>query len=535
MLPMKLPPAPPVKRAIRRCAAVAVVMLVSAMFLAPTRAGAAGSGSLKLAPGSSAWASVGSKRVSTIASASFTVPDSAPVRLGFQLRAGSHSSGYRVAVEVARDGTVSGSFSRVGSGTSTALGTLTALGFTAAPGTVVRVEAAVTSLRSVKLYLRAWPEGTIKPPQWQLSASDASSQRFRHSGHTYLWAAPDSTADAAVLAFGALTASSYTAARARATGVVPPEPNDDTFSIAVLPDTQAETNNPANTPFMSRVDWLVDNESRFDLRYALHTGDMVNWGWLDGAEYTRATAAIAVLAKAGIPYALTIGNHDTRAVGWNGIPGSTGYGGDAYMYNPECPTRLTAAQCKSWLLVRHTEEFNKAFPLDTMGGVGGAYEAGRVDNYWTSFTANGTSWLVLTLELWPRPEVVDWAGSVVASHPTSNVIIQTHNYLSSSGKIGTSNGGYGATSPSYLYSKVVSRYANVKLVFSGHTGGFRSRTDSPHGNTVVSFLGNTLGTSSNPVRVVTINTRTGQVSSAVYDPLHARSLDATLDRITLVR
>jgi hypothetical protein len=108
------------------------------------------------------------------------------------------------------------------------------------------------------------------------------------------------------------------------------------------------------------------------------------------------------------------------------------------------------------------------------------------------------------------------------------VIIQTHHYLDPSGKVSSSDGGYGATSPRYLYEQVVAKYPNVKLVFSGHNGGFRSRSDSPHGHTVVSYLGNELaGSGHDPVRVVSINTRTGSVFTIVHDPLTQKVVSAT--------
>ncbi|PKQ24736.1 MAG: hypothetical protein CVT65_01585 [Actinobacteria bacterium HGW-Actinobacteria-5] len=512
---------------------VAVLMLVGLVPAAPANAGSA---SLPLTPDASSWSRISSKRTTSIASAAVTIPSAVPVTFGFQFRAKSTSSGYRARLSVAADGSLSGSFSRVASGRETMLGDATDLGIRVQPGDVINLEAAVAALKSVRLYLRAWRGGSIKPPTWQLTAKDASRKRLKKAGYTYLWARPDVDTTASDLACAGVSVKSYSASKAAAVGVVAPEPNSDQFSIAVMPDTQAETNNTANTPFLNRVNWMVANTSRFDLRYVLHTGDMVNWGWLDAGQFTRAKAAVAVLRNAGLPYALAIGNHDTEVVGWNGVPGSSGYGGSAYAYNPECPVRLGAGACKSWLLVRKTGAFNQSFPLSSIQNVGGAYEAGKIDNYWTTFNADDTQWLVLTLELWPRKEVVAWAKDVVASHPNVNVIIQTHSYLTGGGKISASDGGYGATSPKYLYDQVVKPYANVKLVFSGHTGKFTTRTDTYRGHTVVSYLGNELsGAGNNPVRIVTINTRTGVVSSAVYNPLKGATAGTTSNRISLVR
>jgi hypothetical protein len=497
----------------------------------PTAA-AAGSGTLSLSASRTNLRTVGGRRTSPLASVVVTVPAVLPVRLGLQLRSASRSTGYRAALAIAGDGSVSGSITRMRSGVETTLLAPVSLGFAVRPGQTVRLDAAVVASSPVWLYLRARSAGAAAPSSWQLGVSDRSGSRITRSGRTYLWGEGSA---ATSLSYRSASASSTSAAKAAAVGVLPPEPGGDTFSLAVIPDTQAETNNAANTPFLNRVRWMVANKGRFDLRYVLHTGDLTNWGWLDAAQFTRARAAMDVLRRAGLPYAVAIGNHDTRAVGWDGRRGSTGYGGDAYMDNPECPTRLGAAACKSWLLVRHTEEFNQYFPLSGMGKVGGAYESGRADNYWTSFTANGTSWLVLTLELWPRSSVIDWAADVLGRHPDANVILQTHNYLDRKGRISGSNGGYGANSPAVLYRRLVSRFPNVKLVLSGHTGRFSARTDSPGRNTVVSYLGNDLGgPTHNPVRILSINTRNGDVFSTVFDPLHDRMVAATSNHITVI-
>lgn len=317
----------------------------------------------------------------------------------------------------------------------------------------------------------------------------------------------------------------------------PVPPSGASFSIAVIPDTQNEVLSTSDERYSSRTQWLVDNKDSLKLAYVLHTGDNVSHGWLAPSQYAVAKRAIGILEDGGLPYALAIGNHDTRAVGWNGIAGSRGYGGAAYASNPECIGRLGATACNSPLLLRQTSEFNDAFPLSKLKDVGGVYEQGKVDNTWSTFTAADTRWLVLTLELWPRTDVLSWAEKVVADHPSHNVVIQTHSYLDGNGTVSKSNGGYGKTAPSLLYDQIVSKYSNVKLVFSGHVGKFIKRTDAINGNTVVSYLGNDLGDHSNPVRVLTIDTATGTVTGRLHDPIHNRVLTAynTSDAIKIVR
>lgn len=280
-----------------------------------------------------------------------------------------------------------------------------------------------------------------------------------------------------------------------------PEIETDTvFSVAVMPDTQNEVYASSNDRFRQRSQWLVDNRQSLDLRYVLHTGDVVNWGHVDPAQFTRAQNALAPLTAANIPYVLTVGNHDTAAVC---------QGGSA------CPGANTS------VTVRDTSAFNNAFPLSSLPNVGGTYEPNKVENNYVTFNAGGKKWMILTLELWSRSGVVTWAANVVASHPDHNVIIQTHSYLNADGSISTSNGGYGATSPMYLYNNLVSLYPNIKMVLSGHVGTSASRTDTGvNGNKIVSFLQGFHSTS-NPVRLIEIDTNTGTLSTRIYAPQDA--------------
>jgi hypothetical protein len=307
----------------------------------------------------------------------------------------------------------------------------------------------------------------------------------------------------------------------------------DAFSIAVIPDTQNEVLFGQDQRFVSRTTWLADQRNSLNLRYVVHTGDVTNWGWLAPSQFSKAKDALSRLSDAAIPYSLVIGNHDTAAVGWDGKPG-TGYGGGAYMKNAECPSRVGAANCNSKILVRWTGAFNTAFPLSSVRNVGGAFEAGRVDNVWTTFSAGDTRWLVLTLELWPRKAVVDWARSVVSSHPGHNVIVATHHYLDAKGTISKSNGGYGANSPAYLYKQLISKYSNIKIVLSGHTGGFAHRTDSVGSGKVLSFLGNDAG-QVEPVRILRIDPVTGSVTGRVEVLDKDYELDPSSGKITITR
>lgn len=279
-------------------------------------------------------------------------------------------------------------------------------------------------------------------------------------------------------------------------GAGPPPRRDTTFSLAVLPDTQTEVTRPADTRFKNRADWLVANKSALDLRYAIQVGDLVNWGNVEPTQFDKISAEIKPL-EAAIPWSGAIGNHDTAAVC---------AGGGA------CPGADTHDD------LRDTSAYNRAFPVSRFPQLQGTYAANRIDNAYQTFAAGEVDWLVLNLELWPRPAVVAWAQEVVKSHPRHNVIVVTHAYLESNGSISTSDGGYGDTSPAYLYDHLIKAYPNIKLVLSGHVGLSASRTDTgTAGNKILSVL-QTFHSPANPVRIMQIDTAAGSVTSTVYAP-----------------
>ena len=270
-----------------------------------------------------------------------------------------------------------------------------------------------------------------------------------------------------------------------------------TFTIAVLPDTQNEVFG-GDQRFANRTQWLVDNRNVLNLAFVLHTGDMMNWDTPDHSQYAVARSAMGKLDAAGIPWIPAIGNHDTAAV----CPGGSA-----------CPNQSAHDN------LRRTGTFNQYFPLSRFSWVDGTFEGGKIDNTWSTFAAGSQDWLVLNLELWPRPAVISWARDVIASRPSHNVIIVTHSYLNGGGGIEQGNGGYGDTSPQYMYDNLVAPYSNVKFVFSGHVGTAGSRVDvRPDGSKVVSVLGTFHSDDTNPTQIFTVDTAAGTVSTKFYAP-----------------
>jgi len=307
------------------------------------------------------------------------------------------------------------------------------------------------------------------------------------------------------------------------------------FSMAIMPDTQNEVSFQSvvqNNLFGNRTDYLVTNKDALNLRFVLHSGDVSNWGenddtqkFSDGkTQFQRASDAMRSVEAAGIPYVLSFGNHDTKAV----CPGGAG----CQNANPDAG-------------LRQSPEFNKYF-ANRFGNPTSPYLEKRyvsyctaaasvpqsnplcnISNGYTLFEAGGLNWMVLSLELWPRTQVLNWAKDVIGRHKNYNVIVVTHSYLGSDGNVlaGFNDGPYGTPgkvdehSPKELFDTVISKYSNVRFVFSGHAGMAASGVQTgDSGNRIASYL-ECFHAQTNPVRILQIDATGNTATSYVYAPL----------------
>ncbi|MFX4273698.1 metallophosphoesterase [Propionibacteriaceae bacterium Y1685] len=281
---------------------------------------------------------------------------------------------------------------------------------------------------------------------------------------------------------------------------IPPEnpgEGDGTFGLVVIPDTQIEAWRDDDQRMRQRVSFLSSQREALDLRAIVHTGDVVDTWYTEpnNGHYQRMDRWLAPLKSLGLPTILTVGNHDTLAVGEG--TGSA---------NPD----IGAVKG-----LRITDFFNNYFTDDVQTGLIDQYEPNKIDNAAHAFEAEGRKWLVINLELYPRAGAVAWANEVVAAHPDHNVIIAEHHYLDGNGSINGS-GAYGEKSAQYVFDNLVRKHANIRLVLSGHTGQWAERTDTgDHGNKIVSLMANLNGTDS-PVRVITIDVEADTIDSVMY-------------------
>ncbi|MBI5834198.1 MAG: metallophosphoesterase [Armatimonadetes bacterium] len=266
---------------------------------------------------------------------------------------------------------------------------------------------------------------------------------------------------------------------------------EDTFTLAIVPDVQPEVATPQ---FQARLQWLVDNRAKLNLKAVLQVGDLMNFN--DEVQYKHQSEALKVLDNAKLPYAMCLGNHDTAAVKFDGgsaAPGNVNQN------------------------LRNTARYNQYFPLSRFAMARDTFEALKIDNSVHLFEAGGLKWCIINLELWARTDVIDWAKRMVEKYADRNVIFLTHAHLNGDLTIQQNNGGYGNNSPQLIFDQAMKPYANVQMVFCGHAGVQGYRTDkAADGHPIHSFLQCYHDNTTNPTRLLEIDTKNGTMKSRVY-------------------
>ena len=232
-----------------------------------------------------------------------------------------------------------------------------------------------------------------------------------------------------------------------ATGGGPTTP----FTLVVLPDSQNYVvSDTAAELFNAQTQWIADQQSTLNTVFASQLGDVTENGTV-AAEWARASTAMGILDSAGIPYSITVGNHDGYASGYptflstfgaNRYAGKAWYGG--YLGDP-------------------------SDGIDDFG-----QNRGNLDSY-QLFSADSMDFIVLNLELdLPTADhVADWADAVLTAYSTRRAIVITHAYLTTGGTRATSPYflGSGGLSADDLWQSVLSQHCNVFMVLNGHEPG----------------------------------------------------------------
>jgi hypothetical protein len=229
--------------------------------------------------------------------------------------------------------------------------------------------------------------------------------------------------------------------------LVPRADAQSDFTIVALPDTQYYSETYPQT-FTAQTRWIVNNASTLNIQAVLGLGDIVQTA-TNTWEWQNADASVKLLDTAKIPYFLAIGNHDYSDSG-----NSSGRTSETTNFNAYFgPSRY---QNYPW--------YKSQFPL------------GSNENFYGILTINGTQYLFLMLEFYPRDIALAWAQSIIAANPGAEVLVVTHAYMyrdstrvslcddinAQTYNVGADNDGEA------LWKKFVSQSSQISLVLNGH-------------------------------------------------------------------
>lgn len=236
----------------------------------------------------------------------------------------------------------------------------------------------------------------------------------------------------------------------------------ESFTLMHIPDTQFYSQSFPAT-FTAQTQWIVNNKARLSIAFVNHIGDIVQSGANGGnpIEWQRADAAMDLLDGV-VPYMAAVGNHDYNVV-------SSKSSGTSAFQPWFGPARYASYP---WFL--------GAGPDD--------------ENFATTFSAGGYTFLNLTLEWQPDAAALAWAQNQIAANPGLPVIISTHEHIQDADTGG--NGAGRSSAGNFTFNNLILNNPSIFLTQNGHFHRGHNGFDGEHhqfsvnaaGSEVVEFL-----------------------------------------------
>src|ERR1700719_2243383 len=240
------------------------------------------------------------------------------------------------------------------------------------------------------------------------------------------------------------------------------------FVIIPVSDTQYYVSSlQGGTPATldTQMQWIVNNNESLNIAYVAGLGDVVQDGNNNGnpSEWLNANHSFSLLEDPvatgrpeGIPYGLSVGNHDQGPTGNGGVDSST-------------------------------TSYNQYFGISRFSGrsyYGGSFSSSDNNNHYDLFSASGLDFVVVHLE-WDEnvahPEFITWADSILQQFPNRRAIVVTH-YLCDDGFQANFS-----TQGQAIYNGLKGN-PNLFLMLGGHyTPPEGWRQDTFNGNRIVSL------------------------------------------------
>ncbi|MBP6603432.1 MAG: metallophosphoesterase [Verrucomicrobiales bacterium] len=299
---------------------------------------------------------------------------------------------------------------------------------------------------------------------------------------------------------------------------------DGTFTIIVIPDTQhylgaATKATPdskealTNLVFDRWTDWIVENLDRQRIAFVSHVGDIVD---INNREQWAFAKSMMDKLHGTIPYGLTVGNHDMKAIG------------DSSLFQEVFPKSRFAEF--DW----YGGCFEKASGDPTISG--------NNANSFQLFEVGALKFVILHLECNAPDDVLAWADSILEKFADRRAIITTHMDLGPREKPKTNeeyfslpkgrmtwkkmHGSLGNTSQQ-MWDKCFRKHQNLFLICSGdqsRTQAYRLDSTGDHGN-VVHALVSDYG--SEGLRAMRFVPAENQIQVHTWDPIKGKLCEST--------
>ena len=259
---------------------------------------------------------------------------------------------------------------------------------------------------------------------------------------------------------------------------------DDAFTVAVISDTQNYVDftyaQPESfQPFLQETSYLASHRNQLNLAFVTHVGDVVQHGdgtngtagdvtYGAGAEWDLATEAMSKLARTGVPFGMTPGNHDY----------------DNYYYASGSRPLVSNGMWKAYFGSDSPFFQHKAW----YGGASDHLQYNTGLSSYETFEAGNKHFLHISLELEAGDAALAWAQKVIEHYKGYATIVTTHEYLNPPAddddslplevpaqRITTNaylDGSLAAwNSPQGIWDKLITKNDQIFMVICGHASG----------------------------------------------------------------
>ncbi len=249
------------------------------------------------------------------------------------------------------------------------------------------------------------------------------------------------------------------------------------FTVIVLPDTQYYAQTYPEI-FYAQTDWIVANRKELNIAFVTHVGDVVQLGasefeWLVADEaMARLEDPVTTELADGIPYGISVGNHDQYINNLAGSPGNEG---------------------------ATTVNFNEFFGVSRFAGRSyyGGHHLDNNDNSYQLFSASGMDFLVIHNEFDDTFQslldgALAWTDNVLKAYPDRRAILSSHSLLCTATHCPQSLTAEFSNQGEASYAALKGN-PNLFLMLCGHAGdsSFQPRrSDAFEGRTIHTALSN---------------------------------------------